>query len=103
MPAEQEHLLPLPAEGFDLAEVSFPTVDSSGCVRVRTNFYSTPVPAARRVQATVKPDTAEIGYEGQCLAQHERVIGPLVGKCYRRKKQILNLENYWEVLERKPG
>src|SRR5207245_2117071 len=67
MPAEQEHLLPLPAEGFDLAEVSFPTVDSSGCVRVRTNFYSTPVPAARRVQATVKPDTAEIGYEGQCL------------------------------------
>src|SRR5207245_3971531 len=44
MQAEQEHLLPLPAEGFDLAEVSFPAVDGSGCVRVRTNFYSTPVP-----------------------------------------------------------
>src|SRR5205814_9674791 len=37
------------------------------------------------------------------LAQHDRVIGPLVGKCYRRKQQSLNLEHYLEVLERKPG
>jgi len=95
MQAEQEHLLPLPAEGFDLAEVSFPAVDGSGCVRVRTNFYSTPVPAGRKVQATVKPDTVEIWYEGQCVARHER--------CYRRKQQILNLEHYLEVLGRKPG
>src|SRR5205823_11542969 len=88
MQAEQEHLLPLPAEGFDLAEVSFPAVDGSGCVRVRTNFYSTPVPAGRKVQATVKPCTVEIWYEGQCVARHER--------CYRRKQQILNLEHYLE-------
>jgi len=95
MRAEHEHLLPLPSEGFDLAEVSFPTVDGSGCVRVRTNFYSTPVPAGRKVQATIRPDTVEIWYEGQCVACHER--------CYRRKQQILNLEHYLEVLERKPG
>jgi hypothetical protein len=95
MRAEQAHLLPQPGEGFDLAEVSFPTVDGSGCVRVRTNFYSTPEPAGRKVQATIKPDTVEIWYEGQCVARHER--------CYRRKQQILNLEHYLEVLERKPG
>ena len=33
---EQPHLLPLAAEPFDLAEISFPTVDSLRCVRVRT-------------------------------------------------------------------
>jgi transposase len=95
MRAEQEHLLPLPAEGFDLAEVSFPAVDGSGCVRVRTNSYSTPVSAGRKVQATIKPDRVEIWFEGQCVARHER--------CYRRKQQILNLEHYLQVLERKPG
>jgi hypothetical protein len=78
-----------------LAEVSFPTVDGSGCVRVSTNFYSTPVPAGRKVQATTTPDVVEIWYEGQCTARHER--------CDRRKQQTLNLEHYLEVLEGKPG
>ena len=41
---EQPHLLPLAAESFDLAEISFPTVDSLRCVRVRTNRYSVPLP-----------------------------------------------------------
>jgi hypothetical protein len=41
---EQPHLLPLAAEPFDLAEISFPTVDSLRCVRVRTNRYSVPLP-----------------------------------------------------------
>jgi len=36
MRIEGEHLLPLSAEGFELAEASFPTVDSKGCVKVRT-------------------------------------------------------------------
>jgi hypothetical protein len=35
---EKEHLLPLPAEDFDLAEVSFPRVDQAGCAKVRTKF-----------------------------------------------------------------
>ena len=30
MQIEREHLLPLTAEGFELAETSFPTVDSKG-------------------------------------------------------------------------
>jgi transposase len=34
--AEKEHLLPLPGEDFDLAEVSFPRVDQASCAKVRT-------------------------------------------------------------------
>jgi hypothetical protein len=38
MQIEREHLQPLAAEGFDLAETSFPVVDSKGCVRVLTQL-----------------------------------------------------------------
>jgi hypothetical protein len=95
MRAEQEHLLPLSSEGFDLAEVSFPRVDGSGCVRVRTNFYSVPVRAGTAVEAKVYPASVELWHEGQCVARHER--------CYSRQQQILDLEHYLDVLERKPG
>lgn len=95
MRAEQEHLLPLSREGFDLAEVSFPLVDSSGCVKVRTNFYSVPVKAGTRVQAKVSSAYVEVWHESECVARHER--------CYGRQQQVLDLEHYLEVLEKKPG
>ena len=95
MQAEQEHLLPLPREGFELAEVSFPRVDGSGCVRVRTNFYSVPARAGSVVEARVYPGQVELWQEGECVARHER--------CYGRRQQILDLEHYLEVLEQKPG
>lgn len=95
MLAEREHLLPLVSEGFDLAEVSFPTVDGLGRVRVRTNFYSVPQRPSTEVQARVYPSKVEIWHEGQCVASHER--------CYSRQQEILNLEHYLEVLEHKPG
>ena len=48
MLVEQPHLLPPATESFDVAEVSFPTVDGLRCVRVRTNRYSVPLrPEAR--------------------------------------------------------
>ena len=53
---EQPHLLPLAAEPFDLAEISFPTVDGLRCVRVRTNRYSVPLPPGTRVEARVHAD-----------------------------------------------
>jgi len=46
MEVERQHLLPLAREGFELAEISFPKVDSKSCVKVRTNWYSTPVKPA---------------------------------------------------------
>lgn len=95
MQAEQDHLLPFPSEGFDLAEVSFPRVDGSGCVRVRTNFYSVPVRAATPVEARVYSAHVEVWSEGRCVARHER--------CYGRHQQILDLEHYLDVLEHKPG
>jgi transposase len=92
---EREHLLPGAVEGFDLADVSFPTVDASGCVRVKTNSYSVPLPPGWRVQAKTYASSVEVWYQGQRIACHER--------CYSHKQQVLDLEHYLDVLERKPG
>ena len=95
MAEERNHLLALPVEGFDLAEISFPIVDGGGCVRVRTNAYSTPVRPGTTVQVKVYPAHLEVWHDGRCAARHER--------CYSRRQQILDLEHYLDVLERKPG
>ena len=92
---EREHLLPLAAEGVDLAIVSFPTVNGLGCAKVLTNAYSVPVPAGSQVQAKVYASMVEFWREGRCVARHER--------CYKRLQQILDLEHYLDVLSRKPG
>lgn len=72
MALERKHLLPLPGEGFELAERSFPVVDTKGCVKVRTNWYSAPVKAGTTVQVKVQPAGIEVWQEGQCVARHER-------------------------------
>lgn len=92
---EREHLLPLAAEGFDLAGVHFPRVNGSGCVPVLTNFYSVPRPVGTEVEAKVYASYVEIWHEGKCVARHER--------CYARRQKVLDLEHYLEVLSRKPG
>jgi hypothetical protein len=92
---EREHLLPLMAEGFELAETSFPTVDGKSCVKVRTNFYSTPLRPGTRPQAKLLPAYVEIWQERECVARHERSFG--------RYEQVLDLEHYLDVLEKKPG
>jgi transposase len=94
MAIEREHLLPW-TDGFDLAEVSFASVDGQSCVRVRTNRYSVPLQVGTRVQVKVLPAHIEIWHEGRWVARHER--------CYQRQQQILDLEHYLEVLTRKPG
>jgi hypothetical protein len=95
MRIEHDYLQPAVREGFSLAEENFPTVDSKGCVRVRTNFYSVPVKAHTKIHAKVLPAYVEVWHEGRCVARHER--------CYRTQKQILDLEHYLDVLERKSG
>ena len=95
MAAERAHLLPLAAQGFDLAEISFPRVDGLGCVRVRTNLYSVPVAAGRTIEVRLYPTYVEMRDEGRSIARHER--------CYQRNQQVLDLEHYLDVLERKPG
>jgi transposase len=92
---ERGHLLPLAAEGVDLVEVSFPTVTSLGSVKVKTNAYSVPVKAGKTVEARLSAASVEIWSDGKRVAQHER--------CYGRHQEILDLEHYLDVLERKPG
>ena len=92
---EREHLLPLPAEEFELAETSFPVVDGKVCVKVRTHWYSTPLQPGTRAQGKLLPAYVEIWQERKCVARHERSV--------LRYQQVLDLEHYLDVLERKPG
>lgn len=95
MAIERDHLLPLAAEGFDLVEVSFPTVNGLGCVKVRTNAYSVPVAVGTTVEAKLTPALLEIWHDGKPVASHERNYG--------RYQEILELEHYLDALEHKPG
>lgn len=95
MVIEREHLRPLAAEGFDLAAVSFPVVNSSGTVNVLTNFYSVPLAPGTKAQARAQAAYVEIWHEGKCVAQHER--------CFGRQQKVLNLEHYLDALAKKPG
>jgi transposase len=92
---ERGCLLPLAEEGMDLAQTSFPTVNSLGCVKVLTNLYSAPLRAGTQVQAKVYASTVELWYGSRAVARHER--------CYGRHQQVLDLEHYLDVLSRKPG
>jgi hypothetical protein len=93
--AEKEHLLPLATDVFDLAEVSFPRVDQTGCAKVRTNSYSVPLKPGSIVEARVFSATVEFRHHGKRIASHER--------CYSRLQKIFDLEHYLDVLDRKPG
>jgi Mu transposase, C-terminal domain len=93
--AERAQLLPLAEQDFELAEISFPRVDGLGCVRVKTNLYSAPASPGRTVEVRLYPSHVEVREEGRRIARHER--------CYERHQQVLDLEHYLDVLERKPG
>jgi hypothetical protein len=95
MHIEREHLRPLAEEGFDLAAIHFPQVNTSGCVRVLTNFYSVPLPVGVEVQAKVYSAYVEIWHQGERVARHER--------CFDRQQKVLDLEHYLEALTKKPG
>lgn len=92
---ERDHLLPLPSEGFDLVEVSFAHMDGLRRVRVRTNAYSAPLWPGTTVEVKLSAANVEIWHQGRCVARHARSYG--------RHEEILDLEHYLDVLERKPG
>ena len=93
---ERGYLQPLVEEGFPLEEVLYPLiVDGHGRVKVKTNWYSTPLWAGVRACAVVFPEVVEIKYDNRSVARHAR--------CYGRDHQILDLEHYLDVLEKKPG
>ena len=95
MIAERAQLLPLAEQDCELAELSFPRVDGLGCVRVRTYLYSAPARPGKTVEVRLSPSHVEVRDEGRCIARHQR--------CYERHQQVLDLDHYLDVLERKPG
>ena len=73
---EQPHLLPLAEEVFGIHETIWPlTVDGKGCVRVKTNWYSTPLWPGRRVTARVWPTFISVEHDGKSVATHPRNYG----------------------------
>lgn len=92
---ERAALRALPDDGFELAEDLFPLVDAKGCVRVKTNLYSTPLKPGLRVRVRVLPTEVEIWHRDQCAARHVRSYG--------RRQERYELEHYLDVLAHKPG
>jgi transposase len=93
---ERARLSPLAQEGFPIHEILYPlVVDGKGRVKVKTNWYSAPLWPGLRVTALVWPVSVEIQRDGECVARHPR--------CYGRGHQILDLQHYLDVLEKKPG
>ena len=64
-------------------------------MKVRTNWYSTPLKPGTRPQVKLLPAYVEVWQERECVARHER--------SFARYEQVLDLEHYLDVLERKPG
>ena len=71
---EREHLLPLAPEGMDLAQTTFPTVNSLGCAKVLTNAYSAPLKAGTQVQAKIYASTVELWHDGRCVGAARAVL-----------------------------
>ena len=59
------------------------------------NLYSVPVKPGTTVEVRISASHIDVREEGRSIARHER--------CYEHQQQILELEHYLDVLERKPG
>jgi Mu transposase, C-terminal domain len=92
---EQGRLQQRPKEDFDVSEHLRCTVDDQACVRVKHNRYSTPLRPGSAVEVTVSAAHVEVHWQGSVVAEHAR--------CYRVQQEILVLDHYLGVLERKPG
>ena len=73
---EREHLSQLAEEGFPIHESLYPLlVDGKGRVKVKTNWYSTPLWPGLRASAVVGPLTVEIMHDNKVTARHPRCYG----------------------------
>ena len=93
---EQDFLLALPAEPFDVALSLRPRVDHKARVSVRQVFYSVPVRyVAQRVDVRLGADSVEMLDGSTVVARHPRGIA--------KGSEVLTLDHYLEVLAAKPG
>jgi hypothetical protein len=70
-------------------------VDGHGRVKVKGNWYSTPLYPGSRVTARAWPAHVEVRRDGELVARTSVVMD--------KGHHILNLEHYLDVLEKKPG
>jgi transposase len=93
---EQLSMLPLPGEPFDPARLLQARVDGRARVCVRQNYYSVPARyAGRRLPVRLSASSVEVLDGPRVVARHERAAG--------KYAEILVLDHYLEVLQRKPG
>jgi transposase len=93
---EQDFLLRLPAEPFDVALSLRPRVDHKARVSVRQVFYSVPVRyVAQRLDVRLGADSVEVLDGSRIVARHPRGIV--------KGSEVLTLDHYLEVLAAKPG
>ena len=93
---ERELLRPLPAEPFDVAELSTCRVDSKSRITCRTNHYSVPVSLVGRVVGIrVTPLAVEAIHQGRVVARHPRL--------HLKYAQHLVLDHYLDLLAERPG
>lgn len=84
---EQPRLKPLTASAFDLSEQMQLTVDTSGCVRVKTNRYSTPLNPGTRAEVKLDATHVQVWHQGRSVARHER--------CYRLRQRCWRWNITW--------
>jgi len=92
---EQARLKRRPTEEFDLSDCLRCKVDDQACVRVKHNRYSTPLRPGADAEVRVDASPVEVRWKGELVARHVR--------CYQVQQEILQLDHYLGVLERKPG
>jgi transposase len=93
---EQLSMLPMPGEPFGPARLLQARVDGRARVCVRQNYYSVPARyAGRRLPVRLSASSVEVLDGPRVVARHERAAG--------KYAEILVLDHYLEVLQRKPG
>lgn len=93
---ERAHLLPLPRVPFVCCQVAVATVNRYAMVTYDRNRYSVPTAlVGRSVTLQAFVDRIEVVEGARVVAAHPR--------CYERDREVLAVEHYVELLERKPG
>jgi len=64
---EREHLLPVAPEGMDLAQTTFPTVNSLGCAQGSHQRLPAPLKSRDAGAAKIYASIVELWYDGRCV------------------------------------
>jgi len=93
---ERRLLRPLPAERFELAELTSARVDEKARIKVKAARYSVPASlVGRTVRVRIHPLQIEVTYRGRLVATHDRA--------HLRGAEQLVLDHYLDVLWDRPG